>query len=58
MKSECPMKRATYLWCGMAVLRTPGAAGVLDLYLINSSVKGLRVDGELPFDAGYALKGN
>lgn len=37
---------------------TPGAAGVLDVYLINSSVKVLRVDGKLPFDMGYALKGN
>jgi hypothetical protein len=37
---------------------TPGAAGIIDVYSINSSVKVLRVDGKLPFDAGYALKGN
>ena len=37
---------------------TPGAVGVLDVYAINSSVKVLRVDGKLPFDVGYALKGN
>jgi len=37
---------------------TPGAVGILDVYSINSSVKVLRVDGKLPFDAGYTLKGN
>jgi ABC-type phosphate transport system substrate-binding protein len=37
---------------------TPGAVGILDVYAINSSVKVLRVDGKLPFDVGYALKGN
>jgi ABC-type phosphate transport system substrate-binding protein len=37
---------------------TPGAVGVVDVYSINSSVKVLRVDGKLPFDLGYALKGN
>ncbi|HYL82946.1 MAG TPA: hypothetical protein VE263_01830 [Candidatus Angelobacter sp.] len=37
---------------------TPGAAGLLDVYSINSSVKVLRVDGKLPFDMGYALRGN
>ena len=36
----------------------PGAAGIIDVYAINSSVKVLRVDGKLPFDLGYALKGN
>jgi hypothetical protein len=41
-----------------AVVATPGAAGILDVYSINSSVKVLRVDGKLPFDMGYALKGN
>lgn len=35
---------------------TPGAVGLLDVYAINSSVKVLRVDGKLPFDAGYAFK--
>ena len=37
---------------------TPGAAGIIDVYAINSSVKVLRVDGKLPFDIGYVLKGN
>ena len=37
---------------------TPGAVGILDVYSINSAVKVLRVDGKLPFDMGYALKGN
>jgi hypothetical protein len=37
---------------------TPGAAGIIDVYSINSSVKVLRVDGKLPFDAGYTFKGN
>jgi len=37
---------------------TPGAVGILDVYSINSSVKVLRIDGKLPFDMGYALRGN
>jgi ABC-type phosphate transport system substrate-binding protein len=37
---------------------TPGAIGLVDVYAINSSVKVLRIDGKLPFDAGYTLKGN
>jgi hypothetical protein len=37
---------------------TPGSVGVLDVYAINSSMKGCRIDGKLPFDVGYALKGN
>jgi ABC-type phosphate transport system substrate-binding protein len=41
-----------------AVQATPGAVGVVDVYSINSSVKVLRIDGKLPFDVGYALKGN
>ena len=41
-----------------AVEATPGAVGVVDVYSINSSVKVLRIDGKLPFDLGYALKGN
>ena len=44
------------------VMRTvdsmPGAVGIVDVYAINSSVKVLRIDGKLPFDVGYALKGN
>jgi ABC-type phosphate transport system substrate-binding protein len=41
-----------------AVEATPGAVGVVDVYSINSSVKVLRIDGKLPFDVGYVLKGN
>jgi ABC-type phosphate transport system substrate-binding protein len=37
---------------------TPGSVGILDVYAINSAVKVLRLDGKLPFDVGYALKGN
>jgi hypothetical protein len=37
---------------------TPGAVGLVDVYAINSSVKVLRIDGKLPFDTGYAFKGN
>jgi ribosomal protein L23 len=37
---------------------TPGAVGILNVYAINSAVKVLLVDGKLPFDVGYALKGN
>jgi hypothetical protein len=37
---------------------TPGAVGLVDVYAINSAVKVLRVDGKLPFDLGYALRGN
>src|ERR1700720_1688192 len=40
-----------------AVEAMPGAVGILDVYAINSTVKVLRVDGKLPFDVGYALKG-
>jgi ABC-type phosphate transport system substrate-binding protein len=41
-----------------AVASTPGAIGLVDVYAINSTVKVLRLDGKLPFDVGYALKGN
>jgi hypothetical protein len=41
-----------------AVNATPGAVGIVDVYAINSSVKVVRIDGRLPFDSGYALKGN
>lgn len=40
------------------VQETPGALGIVDVYSINSSVKVLRIDGKLPFDAGYVFKGN
>jgi len=41
-----------------AVNTTPGAVGIVDVYAINSSVKVVRIDGLLPFDPAYALKGN
>jgi hypothetical protein len=41
-----------------AVGATPGAVGIVDVYAINSAVRVLRIDGKLPFDAGYSLKGN
>jgi len=37
---------------------TPGAVGLVDVYAINSAVKVLRIDGKLPFDAGYSFKSN
>jgi hypothetical protein len=37
---------------------TPGAVGIVDVYAINSTVKVIRIDGKLPFDVGYPLKGN
>jgi hypothetical protein len=40
------------------VAEIPGAVGIVDVYAINSSVKVIRVDGKLPFDVGYVLKGN
>jgi len=40
------------------VVATPGAVGIVDLYSVNSAVKVLKVDGRLPFDVDYELKGN
>lgn len=40
------------------VEETSGAIGIVDVYSITSAVKVLRIDGKLPFDVGYALKGN
>lgn len=45
-----------------AVLRfvssTRGAIGIVDLYSLTKDVNVVKVDGKLPFDAGYLLKGN
>ena len=45
-----------------AVLRfvaaTRGAIGVVDLYSLTKDVNVVKVDGKLPFDVGYLLKGN
>jgi hypothetical protein len=40
------------------VVATPGAVGLVDLYAVNSAVKVLKIDGRLPFDVDYELKGN
>lgn len=40
------------------VVATPGAVGIVDLYSVNSAVKVLKIDGRLPFDVDYELKGN
>src|SRR5215467_4776972 len=36
----------------------PGAVGVVDVYSINSRVNVLKVDGKLPLEQGYFLKGS
>jgi hypothetical protein len=36
----------------------PGAGGLVDVYSINSRVNVLKVDGKLPLEQGYYLKGN
>jgi len=45
-----------------AVLRfvsgTRGAIGIVDLYSLTKDVKVLKVDGKLPVEQGYILKGN
>ncbi len=45
-----------------AVLRlvsaTRGAIGIVDLYSLTKDVHVVKIDGKLPFDNGYLLKGN
>jgi ABC-type phosphate transport system substrate-binding protein len=41
-----------------AVESTPGAVGLLDVYSITSHVNVLKIDGKLPLEQGYLLKGN
>jgi hypothetical protein len=36
----------------------PGAVGLVDVYSITSRVRVLKVDGKLPLEQGYFLKGN
>ena len=36
----------------------PGAIGLVDVYSISGRVKVLKVDGKLPLEPGYLLKGN
>ena len=40
------------------VSTTRGAIGVIDLYSLTKDVKVLKVDGKLPVEPGYLLKGN
>ncbi len=40
------------------VSSTPGAIGLVDVYSITNQVNVLKVDGKLPLQQGYALKGN
>jgi ABC-type phosphate transport system substrate-binding protein len=41
-----------------AVESTPGAVGLLDVYSITSRVNVVKIDGKLPLEQGYLLKGN
>ena len=45
-----------------AVLRfvstSPGAIGVVDLYSLTQDVRVVKVDGKLPVEQGYFLRGN
>jgi ABC-type phosphate transport system substrate-binding protein len=41
-----------------SVQSIPGAVGLVDVYSINSGVNVLKVDGKLPLEPGYFLKGN
>lgn len=45
-----------------AVLRfvstSPGAIGVIDLYSLTQDVNVLKIDGKLPVEQGYFLRGN
>ena len=36
----------------------PGAVGLVDVYSINGRVNVLKIDGKLPLEQGYFLKGN
>ena len=40
------------------VSNTRGALGIVDLYSLTKDVAVVKIDGKLPFDAGYLLKGN
>jgi ABC-type phosphate transport system substrate-binding protein len=41
-----------------AVRSTPGAIGLIDVYSITQEVKVLKIDGKLPVEYGYFLRGN
>lgn len=40
------------------VSATRGAIGVVDLFSLTKDVKVLKIDGKLPVEYGYALRGN
>jgi hypothetical protein len=40
-----------------AVAALPGAVGLVDVYSITEQVKVVKVDGKLPLEQGYPLKG-
>jgi ABC-type phosphate transport system substrate-binding protein len=40
------------------VSNTRGAIGVVDLFSITNDVKVLKIDGKLPVEQGYVLRGN
>jgi ABC-type phosphate transport system substrate-binding protein len=41
-----------------AVQSTPGAIGLIDVFLINKQIKVVKIDGKLPVEYGYILRGN
>ncbi len=41
-----------------AVHTIPGAIGLVDVFLINKEVKVVKIDGKLPVEYGYILRGN
>jgi ABC-type phosphate transport system substrate-binding protein len=41
-----------------AIHTIPGAIGLVDVFLINKEVKVLKIDGKLPVEYGYVLRGN
>ncbi len=40
------------------VTSTPGAIGLVDVYSITGQVNVVKIDGKLPLQQGYVLKGN
>jgi hypothetical protein len=41
-----------------AVETIPGAIGLVDVFSINGRINVLKIDGKLPLEAGYFLRGN
>jgi ABC-type phosphate transport system substrate-binding protein len=41
-----------------AVETIPGAIGIIDVFRINQAVKVLKIEGKLPVEYGYLLRGN